>query len=226
MINNICNHSCAYSNVSHWSALHGITARVTHQCIAGLQILARASEEKGWQPKWWGSLSEWIMDNLWMPLGGHSHMTMIILSYKPLVMNHLWLRKPPQLCLNHAPRQFRQNHIVCLSNTYLASFQLEKKSLKDGLIMFSWAILLEITPEKDFDHNKWLILANIISWLPQDLQPPKGILCPGSMWANMETLRTVYTVIWRDFTLEHIHFRSISKCITGLSHHYCLQNKW
>lgn len=62
-----------------------------------LQILARASEESAWQPKWWGSLSEWIMDNLWMPLGGHSHMTMIILSYKPLVPNRLWLRKLPHL---------------------------------------------------------------------------------------------------------------------------------
>lgn len=31
---------------------------------------------------------------------GHSHVSIIILSYKPLVPKHVGFKKPPQLCLN------------------------------------------------------------------------------------------------------------------------------
>lgn len=109
------NNSCDYSHVSQRPVLHGITTHVAPSTCCRLQILARALEKSVWQPKWWGSLAEWIMDNLWVPLGGRSHMTMIILSYKPSVPERLWLRKSPSLLSSKPCPPPAQTEPYCLS---------------------------------------------------------------------------------------------------------------
>lgn len=130
-----------------------------------LQILAEALEKSEWQPKWWGSLSEWIMDNPWMPLGGRSHMTIIILSYKPLVPNP---PTPPALFKSLPPASTGKS-LVFVFQTHIFH-NLNWETVTEGWInyvflsYFTWNYILN-----GFDHNWWLILP-IIPWLPRDLQ--------------------------------------------------------
>lgn len=94
------------------------------------------------------------MDNLWMPLGGHSHMTMIILSYKPLVPNRLRLRKTPSALFKPMPHAsvgrtslfVFQTHILC---------HLRREKVTEGSI--NYVFLSYFTRNynlNDFDHNR------------------------------------------------------------------------
>lgn len=75
------------------------------------------------------------MDNLCMPLGGHSYKTMIILSYKPLVPNRSWTYETPSALFKSIPPAYKGRTTLFVFQTHILR-HLDWEKVTEGRINY------------------------------------------------------------------------------------------
>lgn len=155
-------------------------------------------------------------------------MTVIILSYKPLVPNRLWLRKPPQLCLNPCPPASIGRTSLFVFQTHILRHLNRKKKVTEGRInyvflsYFTKNTILIIIDDSVLAFAPILFLDCLMTY--RYLKPPQGYFAPQVDMSKHGNFTYSVLATWHAQREVNVSISEVSNAHTDLSHHPWLQH--